>query len=464
MDFSNVNSVALRMVARTLRKQGKLSGHTPESVACVAAAKSCEGYRAEVGQYISGRQIAVLDGRAYASVIDAAIHAGRVDEATVNGVIRWATAKAADTAACASCGHSPSSHDGNCGQPECDCPEYTADEAKPEPMEVEIVTEETEAKPLVNGEAQAALIAGLQGMMRGLVPQAPAIDENAVKAIVAKAIGEAGALRIEIVTPSAATVQVKGRAHAKFPSLVKMINANVSPMLVGPAGSGKTVACRMAADCVIRADGGTGVTFYTQSVCSQTSASTLLGYMDASGTYRPSMFRRAYETGGLYLLDEVDNGNPNVLAVLNAALGNGHCAFPDVESPHGGMVARHPDFRACAAANTWGNGRTVEYVGRNPIDAATLDRFAQVAWNYDEKLERDTSGNLEWACYVQKWRAAIASRGSVKHLVTPRASIHGARLLAVGLPVAEVIEVTITRGLDKSTASAIASEVGEYRG
>ena len=54
------------------------------------------------------------------------------------------------------------------------------------------------------------------------------------------------------------------------------------------------------------------------------------------------------------------------------------------------VATRHPDFVCIAAANTWGRGADREYVGRNELDASTIDRFLMgtVPMDYDESLER----------------------------------------------------------------------------
>jgi MoxR-like ATPase len=51
------------------------------------------------------------------------------------------------------------------------------------------------------------------------------------------------------------------------------------------------------------------------------------------------------------------------------------------------MVEKHENFRIVATANTYGNGATLEFIGRNAIDGATLDRFTVIDWNIDEILE-----------------------------------------------------------------------------
>jgi cobaltochelatase CobS len=212
-------------------------------------------------------------------------------------------------------------------------------------------------------------------------------------------------------------------------------------MMVGPAGSGKSQAAHQAALAL-------GLRFFAQSVCAQTTASQLLGYMDATGHYVRSLFREAYENGGVYLLDEIDAGNANVLAVLNSSLSNGQCAFPD------GMINRNESFRAVATANTWGLGRTVEYIGRQPIDAATLDRFASVSWGYDAGVESAMCPDDRWRNFVIGARAEVERR-QVRHLITPRASLYGHRMILAGLPPKTAAEMLVFKGLEQDARESI---------
>ena len=117
---------------------------------------------------------------------------------------------------------------------------------------------------------------------------------------------------------------------------------------------------------------------------------------DASGSPRRrrcllcqrSQFVEFYEEGGLFLLDEIDAADANVLLVINQALANGHLPLPNrITNP---QAKRHSDFVLIAAANTFGNDANRMYVGRNQLDESTLDRFriGQVVMDYDRELEK----------------------------------------------------------------------------
>lgn len=233
-------------------------------------------------------------------------------------------------------------------------------------------------------------------------------------------------------------------AHNALPDLVTMVVAGTFPMLVGPAGSGKTTLAEQVATVLKRK-------FYLESRV--TSEFKLLGFIDAAGHVVRTQFREAYEHGGVFLLDEVDASDPDALTAFNSALANGMAAFPDA------LVRRHEDFVAIAAGNTFGRGADRQYVGRNQLDAATLDRFVIIEVDYDEMLELELSGDVEWARYVQKVRKAIDLE-KVRHICSPRASIMGAKLLAAGMERPKVEEAVVWKGLDGAQRSRVTSRMG----
>jgi cobaltochelatase CobS len=125
-------------------------------------------------------------------------------------------------------------------------------------------------------------------------------------------------------------------------------------------------------------------------------------------------------------------------------------------------VNRHPDFVAIAAGNTFGRGASREYVGRQQLDAATLDRFTVFEVDYDEKLELAIAGNDDWTRYVQNVRKAV-EREKIRAIVSPRASISGAKLLAAGLPMAAVAEATIWKGMDEAQRNRVEAAMSYSR-
>lgn len=248
-------------------------------------------------------------------------------------------------------------------------------------------------------------------------------------------------LHIKIGTAPKITLKTH---HHMLPTLLKAVAAGTSPFIVGPAGSGKTTLGMNIAEALKRK-------FYMEARV--TSEYKLIGYMDATGKYVRTQFRDAYEKGGVFLFDEVDASDPDALTSFNAALANGYCAFPDK------LIPMHKDFAAMAAGNTYGRGADRQYVGRNQLDAATLDRFVVFDVDYDENLELALAGDAEWTGYVQRIRKA-AEAEKVRLIVSPRASIYGSRLLAAGIERAEVEQATIWKGLDEAQKQRVITRAG----
>jgi cobaltochelatase CobS len=305
---------------------------------------------------------------------------------------------------------------------------------------------------------------------------AAASDTHGVdKAEVAKIVDERLAAlvpqRIEVVQLDG-TVNPVGVQHTHFDALLRIVACRLCAWLVGPAGSGKTSAAKSVADALT-------LPFYATSVGPQTSQSQLLGYYDANGAYVTTQLRQAYEHGGVFLLDEVDAGSAAVLVVINALLANGHAAFPDR------VVERHPDFVLLAGANTIGQGADRQYVGRQQADAATLDRFVALPWDYDPQIEAAACGvpfdvfsdapkpkgrnflstadreNVEERCaeYCRKVvsiRNAVEGLGKgVRFLCGPRASIHGCKLIRAGFSVKDTLDCCVWKGCDEDTKKKI---------
>lgn len=230
-----------------------------------------------------------------------------------------------------------------------------------------------------------------------------------------------------------------GIQHIQFENLLKYVQAKVNVYLVGSAGSGKTTAAKNIAKAL-------DIPFYfTGAIASEFK---LTGFINAQGTIVSTEFRRAYENGGLFLFDEIDASYPQAILAFNAALANDFMDFPDKK------IERHKDFYCVAAANTYGSGADREYIGRNQLDAASLDRFVFFDWNIDEDLERELAKNDTWVNYVQKVRKTAKKLG-IRSVISPRASFYGAALLENGIERKEVEKNVLWKGLDLATVQQI---------
>lgn len=246
-------------------------------------------------------------------------------------------------------------------------------------------------------------------------------------------------VKIEVETPKG-TIPA-GIQHEEFETLLNLVALRENVMLVGPAGSGKTYSASVVAKSL-------DIPFYSMSVGQQTSKVDFMGYTDAHGNYVRTLWREAFENGGVFLIDEIDSGNANIITIINAATANHQAGFPD------GMVQKHEDFVVIAAANTFGNGASRQYVGRSQLDAATLDRFCTLEWYYDEKLEEEIAGDRRWTRKVQKIRKIVMEKG-IRHVVSPRASIKGAKMLAAGMDERKVEKMVIWKGMSREERKMI---------
>jgi hypothetical protein len=126
---------------------------------------------------------------------------------------------------------------------------------------------------------------------------------------------------------------------------------------------------------------------------------------------------------------------------VNAALANGELANP----VNGETYHRHPECIIVAAANTYGLGGDAMYVGRNQLDAATLDRFilAKLYVVYDEELERQIAGALpeeqagELLAWVRGLRESIAIN-RLRRIASTRLVVRGTKAMLAGRTLDEI--------------------------
>lgn len=241
---------------------------------------------------------------------------------------------------------------------------------------------------------------------------------------------------------------IEGFQHSQFQQLLKAVMVKgrhgnrKNIILKGPAGSGKSTAGKQLAE-VLELD----FTYIGQTLMPH----QIEGYVrQGDGVYMDTPFVRAFLYGGVCMLEEMDAWSPQATLVANPPLANNIMMLPNGE-----LIERHKDCIIIACANTWGMGATAEYVGRNKLDAAFLDRFAfKFDWGYDDQLERNAAGNDDLVTKVQICRMN-AQKAGIKVLISPRASIECADMVRANFTEKEAFELNFLSSLNPDQRATV---------
>jgi MoxR-like ATPase len=242
------------------------------------------------------------------------------------------------------------------------------------------------------------------------------------------------------VTADIKTVSLTDRTHRQFNEVLGLVSeGHVNIMLVGPAGTGKTTLVKHVAKALERQ-------FAFISLSAGVTETHIFGRMlpqaDGSWAYVESPFIRIYRNGGVFLFDEVDAADGNVMVSVNAALANGMLCNPVT----GEVIERHAETIIFTAGNTYGRGGDMVYVGRNALDGATTDRFvlSKLFVSYDTDLEydmlkaslsqSDADQVFDW---VRELRLAIAAY-RLRRIASTRLVEQAAKAMKAGRTLADV--------------------------
>lgn len=251
-------------------------------------------------------------------------------------------------------------------------------------------------------------------------------------------------VKIELQQEGKTIKDISGIFHYRYQDILKLVNQNIPVFLKGGAGSGKNHVLEQVAEAL-------DLDFYFSNAITQEFK--LTGFIDANGKFHETQFYKAFTNGGLFFLDEMDASIPEVLLILNSAIANKYFDFPT------GRVSAHEDFRVVSAGNTMGTGADHIYVGRQQLDGATLDRFAQVEFDYDNKVEHQLSSNEDLVNFVQKLRYENDEKG-LPYVFSMRAIINGSKLDGV-MDDEFVVESIIFKSVPKDEINQFISSLPE---
>lgn len=252
--------------------------------------------------------------------------------------------------------------------------------------------------------------------------------------------------RIEVKLGEDGKPKQMGVQHKQFEDILNLISMGENLMIKGEAGNGKSHTVQQCAKAL-------DLPFHSMSVSNQTTKTDLLGFVDANGVYRHNGFISAFRDGGVFNMDEIDAGNPNVLVVLNSAISNGF-----VEAPNGEMIYAHENFRFVSTANTTGRGANQKYVGRNKLDSATLDRFAVIEFELDEDIELMLCENdKEFHNAIKRMRVK-ANEEFEDFMVSQRSSSRLYKLIKNGFDVDKALNIAVFKGCDEDITTSLTRE------
>lgn len=264
----------------------------------------------------------------------------------------------------------------------------------------------------------------------------PGLDAAEVKTIVADALaGKEKTVNVVFKTENHEYETGGERFPSWWEDALVNANARIPQMWIGPAGCGKGYNARRLANVL-------GLPFYAASLTAGVDEGILTGWLlpvdrEKAGVFSfvSSFFVKAYTTGGVMLLDEVDRADNNMMMILNDAVANGEFFIPiNTENP---VLKMHKDFVLVAAANTHGHGGNRQYCGAGQLDESTLSRFraGQIEMDYDEETEMGLAAPGIWKfgqrlrarcrAHHPSWTKDVSTRDIIQVGARHRVSING---------------------------------------
>lgn len=275
-----------------------------------------------------------------------------------------------------------------------------------------------------------------------------AISKELARVAKLAASGGNGAAKTIIVDKSTnKQVVIDGHAHEALEKCVRAVRAGFrNILLVGPAGSGKSTLgeqlSKVLADLMGHPDD-----WDIQPCSVGMTESVFFGRLLPVGdngafSYIEPAFVRIYENGGVFVVDEIDAADANVLVAVNGALENNKLSLPARIGRT--RALRHPHTVIVACANTWGHGADRMYVGRNQLDAATLRRFsgARFSMDYDRALEKKLCADTALLTAVWAIRDRVKAN-NVRRVWGTGELIAAAKWRAAGLSVEAAIRTAM---------------------
>lgn len=248
---------------------------------------------------------------------------------------------------------------------------------------------------------------------------------------------------INVTLKNDKVISITDLVHEQFEDVLFFVQLKIPLLLTGPAGAGKNVIVQQVAN---------SLKLNLYRCTSPQDNFEFKGYKDMNGIFQTTEFYNAFTKGGMFLLDEMDTSISNALVCINDAISNGEFEFAS------GVEKMHEDFRVIATANTWGNGRSFEYIGRNRIDGATLDRFVGINIVYDKNLEKTLYPDDEIVEVFWKLREA-ADNKNIRQIFSTRGIKYSYIAKQNGLDLEKIVKYCVIKGLEKDDLNVLLSDI-----
>lgn len=273
--------------------------------------------------------------------------------------------------------------------------------------------------------------------------QEAVLDEATVDRIVTEKVNAA----IKAIKPATIEVKIAGDVrpmqgttpHYMLADVLTDLVNGFNVYLYGPAGTGKTVLAKQAAEAL-------GVPFYFTSKIDEVFQ--LTGFIDANSHYNETELYRCMQTGGVFLFDEIDASAPEATTAFNTLLANGFMDFPT------GKVKKPENMYIIGAGNTNGLGGNSMYNTRQSMDESTRNRFVFEEIGYDPAIEKAIGESFE-----DKKLGADAV--DVVRVIRKFSEKNGLEITASYRDITRLGKLAIAKGVSKAVVSCIKNKMCE---
>lgn len=245
--------------------------------------------------------------------------------------------------------------------------------------------------------------------------------------------------------------EVRKLSTEAVPFLGRMIvnaKSGINTLLVGPAGCGKTYSASQLAEAL-------NVEFGHLNLTAGASETWLFGRQTPTG-FVEGTFSKLYRNGGVFLADEMDAADANLMLCINTAIANDTMYNPI----SGETIKRHPEFVFVGAANTFGKGGDSKFTGRSRLDAATLDRFVMIAVDYNTTVEEKLCTDVQLRNVLWKVREELTRLNSHEFIST-RCMLIAQKQLQGGISPNDILD-SITLSWPEDLREEIKKVIREY--